>query len=209
MKIFLSEIKEIESEYRFSGADDPWLVQAVTELDERDEATPGLSPNAKTVQRDVDAEFTLHQVDGVVVMNGSVDSSLQLLCSRCASRFDQPVTPRFIALFSRDPAMAGIPAKRDANGHRRYVSKGTAKSTHDPADMDLDITYLTEDYIDVKAVVSEQVQLQVPFQPLCQEDCQGICVNCGADQNRGRCACARLVKESAFAALGKLKLGPH
>lgn len=70
---------------------------------------------------------------------------------------------------------------------------------------DLDITYLSEDTIDLKAVLTEQLQLQVPFQPLCREDCKGICFNCGADLNVGRCACAKVTKANPFAALKELK----
>lgn len=71
---------------------------------------------------------------------------------------------------------------------------------------DLDITYISEDFIELGDVLSEQLRLQVPFQPLCKEDCKGMCAQCGADLNLGRCACAKLAKATPFSVLKDLKL---
>ncbi|HTL11589.1 MAG TPA: DUF177 domain-containing protein [Bdellovibrionota bacterium] len=212
MKIFLSEIKEIESDLQFDGDEEPWLRDTVLKLDERAGEDSPEVPSARRAplkDRSVTAEFTVSQVDGVVVLNGSIDTEIQLLCSRCASPFQFQVNPRFTALYSQDPRMAGIPSLQDSDGRPRHVTRGKAHSQHTPEDRDLDITYLTEDFIDVGELVAEQLRLQLPFQPLCSEGCKGICANCGADLNRGRCACDRIIKESPFSQLGKIKIETH
>lgn len=36
----------------------------------------------------------------------------------------------------------------------------------------------------------EQFMLALPIQPLCREDCEGLCPKCGANLNNGACSCA-------------------
>ena len=42
---------------------------------------------------------------------------------------------------------------------------------------------LEGDLIDLEPLVRDGVVLDLPFQPLCQEDCQGLCPECGANLN--------------------------
>jgi uncharacterized protein len=39
---------------------------------------------------------------------------------------------------------------------------------------------LQDDLIDLEPVVRDAVVLTLPLLPLCQEDCPGLCVQCGA-----------------------------
>jgi uncharacterized protein len=91
-------------------------------------------------------------------------------------------------------------------------NKGFARHAHDfgsdrmaEEGKDLDITYLSQNFIDLSDLLSEQLQLQIPFQPLCRADCKGICVTCGADLNVGRCACAKIPKASPFSVLQSIQ----
>ena len=61
--------------------------------------------------------------------------------------------------------------------------------------------------------LSDKIQaafiLDVPYIPLCKDDCQGLCPECGANLNEGPCGCEKPdepVKENAFAVLKDLKL---
>ena len=42
---------------------------------------------------------------------------------------------------------------------------------------------LEDDLVDLEPLLRDGVVLDLPFQPLCREDCQGLCVECGADLN--------------------------
>jgi uncharacterized protein len=42
---------------------------------------------------------------------------------------------------------------------------------------------LEGDLIDLEPLVRDGVVLDLPFQPLCRDDCQGLCVECGANLN--------------------------
>ena len=86
-----------------------------------------------------------------------------------------------------------------------HREKGHARHAHDEDERNVDISHLTADYIDLGDIVTEQIQLMIPFQPLCKPDCKGICTHCGADLNKGRCACKQIVDTKPFAALKDLK----
>lgn len=41
--------------------------------------------------------------------------------------------------------------------------------------------------IDISEFVIEEAQLDIPINPICRENCQGLCQTCGADLNLGDC----------------------
>ncbi len=57
------------------------------------------------------------------------------------------------------------------------------------------------------AFFSELISLALPLQPLCSEDCRGLCPRCGADRNRVECDCEELKPPSPFAVLARLRDG--
>ena len=65
--------------------------------------------------------------------------------------------------------------------------------------------------IELDAYFAELVALAMPVQPLCREDCSGLCTRCGADRNAGECSCSEnedeLRPESPFAVLAALRNG--
>jgi uncharacterized protein len=42
---------------------------------------------------------------------------------------------------------------------------------------------LKGDLIDLEPLLRDEVVLDLPFQPLCRDDCSGLCVDCGANLN--------------------------
>ncbi len=218
MRIYLHEIKDTDSEYTATEAD-AWVAKSITALDEKPEDVPGsaesLRPASARVApplRPTQVEFNLRNVDDVIVVSGDINTTVQLLCSRCASPFFFPVREHFTALYCKDKEMAGI-SYLDKNLNPRGQNKGHARHAHDfnasegtESSADLEITYIAEEYLDLPVVLTEQVQLRIPFQPLCKEECKGICANCGADLNVGRCACAKITGKNPFAVLKNVKI---
>ncbi|MBW3556166.1 MAG: DUF177 domain-containing protein [Actinobacteria bacterium] len=49
---------------------------------------------------------------------------------------------------------------------------------------------LRHDEIDLEPLARDAVLLELPQAPLCQEDCLGLCPDCGVDRNSGPCSCA-------------------
>jgi uncharacterized protein len=55
--------------------------------------------------------------------------------------------------------------------------------------IDIDKTYYSGPFIDLKIGIREAILLYLPIAPLCREDCAGLCPKCGANKNRTQCAC--------------------
>ncbi len=60
--------------------------------------------------------------------------------------------------------------------------------------------------VDLTPVLMEQIVLSVPFSPVCKQDCQGLCVQCGVNQNQTTCRCDQENIDPRFAALKTIKL---
>jgi uncharacterized protein len=206
MKISIHEITDQETEIDVDQAE-PWLVAAVERVDESTDSPPS-SPPRRSQPRAIHAVFRLRKVDEVVVLDGSVDTYVQLICSRCANEYRLTCNRGFSGLFCKDPVMAGVAHLVDGASRPAGQNKGFARHAHDESSdeliaegKDLDITYLSADFIDLGDVLTEQLRLQIPFQPLCQPQCKGMCQRCGTDLNLGRCACAKLAKNTPFLVL--------
>ena len=226
MKIFLKELSDFETELTFTQQD-PWVFEAVARFDEKfDEkletqfnfkSNAEATPSTDAALRPIEAYFSLRKVDDVVVISGHADATIHLVCSRCVAPFGFHTHPKFSALFCKDPVMAGVAHLQQLKGEDEKKpagqNKGFARHAHDEnyeSDLangkDIDITYISEEFINLADVLSEQIQMQLPFQPLCKEDCKGMCAQCGADLNIGRCACAKIMSSHPFSALKDLKL---
>lgn len=211
MRIFLSEITDQQSEFQFTQEDN-WVKEAVVRVDEAE-------PPTRDPLRTIQVDLGLRKVDEVIVITGHVDTFLRLLCSRCGNTFHYGCSPQFTSLFCNDPVMAGIAHLPSSDTDSRVKGKpvgqsqGFARHAHDfesdqasDEGKDIDIAYLSNDYIELGDILTEQLQLQVPFRPLCQESCKGVCFQCGTDLNLGRCACSKLKTLNPFSKLKDLKL---
>lgn len=209
MKIYLHEIKDHDKEVDVTEAE-PWVAKTLESLDEDSEEE--FRPAKAKAPRPAKIHFNLRKVDEVIVVSGDMKTHVNLLCSRCAAAFQLPLDEHFTALYCKDKEMAGI-SYLDKNGNPRGQNKSYARHAQSDSDdngateaaNDLEITYIAEEHLDLSAVLMEQVQLRIPFQPLCREDCKGICSNCGADWNLGRCACAKIMNKNPFSVLKNFK----
>src|SRR3954447_18283156 len=51
---------------------------------------------------------------------------------------------------------------------------------YEPADRDDEQPLLTGDFIDIEPLVRDAVLLGLPLNPVCNDDCEGLCADCGA-----------------------------
>lgn len=61
------------------------------------------------------------------------------------------------------------------------------------------------DYFDVAPIVREAILAALPMKILCQEDCRGLCLQCGQNLNHGQCKCDTTEIDPRLAILAKLK----
>jgi uncharacterized protein len=130
----------------------------------------------------VDLAFEIHKDKDKFRLVGTVATELELPCSRCLEPFRLPVAAPFDLRY--------LPASEVSSEGEREVD-----------DEDLETSYYENDAIDLNELLREQFYLALPMKPLCQEECQGLCAQCGTNLNTGKCDCAPVWEDPRLAAL--------
>lgn len=133
----------------------------------------------------VQAELHIGRSGRGVLITGSFRGGVPLVCSRCVEPFHLRVEDRF-DLYCETGA------------------KGPPEEEHELTDDELDVTYLEEGRINTDHLLRENILLSLPVQPLCHEDCRGLCPRCGANLNQGACNCTETRVDPRLQALRKL-----
>jgi uncharacterized protein len=60
--------------------------------------------------------------------------------------------------------------------------------------------------VDITEDIREALVLSLPHFPLCDENCKGLCVQCGKNLNDGPCGCRNPPESGSWGALNNLKL---
>jgi uncharacterized protein len=122
-----------------------------------------------------------------VVLNGTCEALGTSTCVRCLERFSHPLSLTFRCVF--------LPVGMESAPENAQLGPG-----------DIDIVFYDGEHIDLIAPVVEQIHLGLPAYPHCSPECKGLCAQCGANLNNGRCTCeAGPRPQSPFAELAKLK----
>jgi len=132
-----------------------------------------------------------------VLLDGEFSGRVGLECSRCAKRYPQPLREAFRLVL--EPAKGDEPT--DPEGEQGLSRNGLCLGE------DLEAGWYRGPVIRLDEFFGEVIALAMPLQPLCSEDCPGICPHCGADLAETRCECTDEKIDSPFAVLAKLKGG--
>lgn len=103
----------------------------------------------------IELDLRLEAVMEGVLVTGAADADVVGECVRCLEPIDDEITIDFQELFVYD----------------------------EPDDRlleELDVRRLEDDLIDLEPLLRDSVVLALPFQPLCEDDCPGLCPECGA-----------------------------
>ena len=115
--------------------------------------------------------LTVKKFDDLFSVTGPVTFEALFTCGRCLMEFQQLIA---MDMDIRLTPKTEIP----------QVSEFELK------DEDMDVYYYESDEIDLDSFIYEEVLLDVPFRPVCSEDCQGLCGICGKNKNIETCNCS-------------------
>jgi uncharacterized protein len=127
-------------------------------------------------------DFRVEKQFGQIRVHGHVSTKVRMACSRCLADFETDIVSDFTVFYSKASKMP--------------VEEEVALTEEDLISAPYD-----GDYIDFTNEIEEQVLLEIPYKPLCHEECKGICAKCGADLNSGDCGCGNSGTSLAFSAL--------
>ena len=103
----------------------------------------------------VDLDLRLEAVMEGVLVTGAASAALTGECVRCLEPITDEVDVRFQELYLYDD--------------QDLIS-----------DEDDEVSMLEGDLLDLEPLLRDAVVLALPFQPLCTDDCPGLCPECGA-----------------------------
>ncbi|ANZ16057.1 YceD family protein [Streptomyces noursei] len=116
------------------------------------------APEGEPIELDLRLEAVM---DGVLV-TGTARATVKGECVRCLEPLERVLEADFQELFSYPDADV------------RTTESG------DDAEDEEDTFYIEDDLFDLEPVLRDAVVLALPLQPVCREDCPGLCSDCGA-----------------------------
>ena len=123
-------------------------------------------------------------LDGVFV-SATVTGSLTTACVRCLKETTEPIEERVDDLFLYPEALTRAKDEGDTEAEELPQVQGDA--------------------VDLEQVVRDAILAELPFSPLCEEDCEGLCPECGiplADAEEGH---GHEILDPRWSALGQLR----
>jgi len=123
-------------------------------------------------KNEVHIDINIFRIGTRVLIKGHLETSLSLVCSRCLKEFSYPLDIDFKDEY--------IPTTEAILGE---------EYEHELTSDELELSFYSNDEIDIEDLIRGHLLLSVPMKPLCKADCQGICPKCGSDLNMGLCTC--------------------
>ena len=115
-------------------------------------------------------------VEGVLV-TGPVSGDVVCRCARCLTEFHTDLDVELCELFA-GPGHLGD---------------------------ETDVYRVQGDEIDLEPMLRDELTLALPLNPLCRDDCKGMCARCGRELNDGACDCAEDELDPRWAALDAVR----
>jgi len=132
-----------------------------------------------TVSSPLELDVRFGRTAHTVVAKGSLRVMVHLQCVRCLTLFPHCIADTFRYILMPVSAVPQYRKKQDPEEN--------------------DIAYYTDDFIDLRPLIREQLYLMMPDYPHCSEGCKGLCPQCGTNLNETACSCARLPERGARA----------
>ena len=133
------------------------------------------------------SQAKIKKAGGLVFISGKVQTVLQLQCVRCLKEFSYPLSTTF-----------------DLTLHP--LNEVPSEEETELGSEEMELNFFEGREVHLSEIACEQIFLEIPYQPLCEEGCKGLCSICGKDLNLSACECVDEGLASGFSALKKLKL---
>jgi len=152
----------------------------------------GLAETDAMLRGPVSVSLDLSKADEMIAMTGVLEGTVVRQCVRCLKEYDDRVAFSVHAAFAREGKESKVGGARQAKtGESRKGRTGATKTEADvEAEDEGDDRYFYQgDHIELAPMLREHIILASPMQPLCRENCAGLCARCGKDLNEGPCQC--------------------
>lgn len=150
-----------------------------------------------------EVSLELMKADEMIAVTGVLEGTIVRQCVRCLKEYNDPLAFSVRAAYVSE-------SKEKARAPKRVEAKKAKPDERDeePEDEIDDRYHYQGDHLDLAPMLREHVILSAPMQPLCSEDCKGLCVQCGKDLNEGSCQCVVEPPPSAIRVVRSTKHNP-
>jgi len=143
-------------------------------------------------------DLSLAKVGQNIELSGHFEGAIRTPCGRCLKRYRHALQSAFHLTLA--PLSDQVPV--DPEGGESLERDGICLGE------ELESGWYRGDELELDSFLSEVIALAWPAQPVCREDCPGLCPQCGVDRSQTRCECEVAKPESPFAVLEALR-GPE
>lgn len=105
---------------------------------------------------EIDIDLRAESVADGILITGEIESAASGECGRCLDPINEEIHQSFQELFLYESRISDNP---DDDDEELFVMEG--------------------DEADIETAVRDAIILTMPLNPLCQQDCQGLCSECG------------------------------
>jgi uncharacterized protein len=133
---------------------------------------------------DVDVTFSRSVLD--LFFDGRVHGVATATCARCLAPFPLEITKDFSLVLTPEQRLSG----------EIELAAG-----------DLAESFYSGTEVELTRLMYEQILLALPTRPLCDEECRGLCPQCGVNRNTTECSCTVESGDPRLAVLRGLKIG--
>lgn len=112
----------------------------------------------------INVDLMVENTDGLLTGKGMLSTVLELTCSRCLEKIRYPLKVDF------DITMA----------ENIYKDEFSSED---------DIIFFEQGEVDIHPYIEQVIFTEIPFNPLCDINCRGLCPVCGINKNTDQCQC--------------------
>jgi len=123
----------------------------------------------------IEVELRITSVDEGVLATGEITAVATGECGRCLDPITWPIDEAFTELFYYETA-ASRAAEKGKKGAKSILKREEKKDIDLEAD---ELTFMIGDEIDLELPIRDAVILNLPVNPLCSDECPGLCQGCG------------------------------
>ena len=122
---------------------------------------PTIRITEKMTLSPLEGEFLATRVSEGIYLSGKLYSKMAQACVRCLEDANVPIKIKINEIFYYPPS---------TESEKEYLIGD-------------------DGYANLAPLIHELTVLNIPMQPLCKTDCQGLCMVCGQNLNEGDCDC--------------------
>ncbi|HLW00454.1 MAG TPA: DUF177 domain-containing protein [Ktedonobacterales bacterium] len=146
----------------------------VVELDNADELN--LEDEDVKLAGPVTGRLRMRRTNQGILVDGPVEALVELSCVRCLDMFTLPISFHLEEQF--------------------YPTIDVVTGLSLPqSDNELIFPIDQNHQLDLREAIRQNLLLALPMQPICKEDCAGLCPQCGKNLNEGACDCQPPIDE--------------